>query len=318
VCVCPIQNAVRCRAPPAAAALQRCAVAGCCLLWLCAPAATSLCVSAISTRHAPARPPRDLEKKCASHTPTPQPCRRRAWAPYIQEGRLPSEHKLKDMVRLGVPPTLRPWVWMEASGAAAKRTACSPSYYTSMALAGEKESPHLKQIDQVGQGGEWELAEPVSLPCSLDNGQPSAAAAGKRAFGCVGSTLCCLHGAFEDSQRGSSFACDPCMSSGRMQVQPAPIVAACTSRCKAVAWLCLHTSTQPCSGQGGASLLPLHLAPAQDGKCAFPNHPWLQSEEGQTALRRVLAASSLHNPKVGYTRCAQGREGPAAALTPLR
>ncbi|KIY99590.1 TBC1 domain family member 2A [Monoraphidium neglectum] len=111
----------------------------------------------------------------------------RAWAPYIQEGRLPSEHKLKDMVRLGVPPTLRPWVWMEASGAAAKRAAFSPSYYTSMALAGEKESPHLKQIDQ-------------------------------------------------------------------------------------------------------------------DVKCAFPNHPWLQSEEGQTALRRVLAAFSLHNPKVGYTR----------------
>lgn len=41
---------------------------------------------------------------------------------------------------------------------------------------------------------------------------------------------------------------------------------------------------------------------AQDVKCAFPNHPWLQDAEGQAALRRVLAAFSMHNPKVGYTR----------------
>lgn len=53
------------------------------------------------------------------------------------------------MVRLGVPPTLRPWVWMEASGAAAKRAAASPNYFLGMAMAGEGGSPQLKQIDQV-------------------------------------------------------------------------------------------------------------------------------------------------------------------------
>lgn len=73
----------------------------------------------------------------------------RAWAPYVQEGRLPSEGKLKEMIRKGVPPTLRAWVWMEVSGASAKRASCSPNYYSTMAMAGESGSPHLKQIDQV-------------------------------------------------------------------------------------------------------------------------------------------------------------------------
>eukprot|EP00882_Tetradesmus_deserticola_P018086 GHRQ01019410.1.p1 GENE.GHRQ01019410.1~~GHRQ01019410.1.p1 ORF type:complete len:154 (-),score=33.76 GHRQ01019410.1:142-603(-) len=49
----------------------------------------------------------------------------------------------------GVPPTLRPWVWMEASGAAAKKAAVkSSNYFSNMALAGER-SPFLKDIDQV-------------------------------------------------------------------------------------------------------------------------------------------------------------------------
>jgi hypothetical protein len=49
----------------------------------------------------------------------------------------------------GVPPTLRPWVWMEASGAAAKKAAVkSSNYFSNMALAGER-SPFLKEIEQV-------------------------------------------------------------------------------------------------------------------------------------------------------------------------
>ncbi|KAI8476393.1 MAG: rab-GTPase-TBC domain-containing protein [Monoraphidium minutum] len=110
-----------------------------------------------------------------------------AWAPYVQAGRLPGDAKLKAMARAGVPPTLRAWVWMEASGAAARHAAVSPSYFGGMALAGEGASPHLKQIDQ-------------------------------------------------------------------------------------------------------------------DVRCAFPNHPWLRGAEGQAAARRVLAAFSMHNPRVGYTR----------------
>lgn len=52
----------------------------------------------------------------------------------------------------GVPPTLRPWVWMEVSGAAAKKAAVkSSNYFTNMALAGER-SPFLKEIDQVCGG----------------------------------------------------------------------------------------------------------------------------------------------------------------------
>ncbi|WIA29030.1 hypothetical protein OEZ86_011544 [Tetradesmus obliquus] len=109
------------------------------------------------------------------------------WVAFIGDNKLPPEGKLKDMIRKGVPPTLRPWVWMEVSGAAAKKAAVkSSNYFTNMALAGER-SPFLKEIDQ-------DIA---------------------------------------------------------------------------------HT---------------------------FPNHRWLHEADGQAALRRVLAAYSVHNEEVGYCR----------------
>lgn len=40
----------------------------------------------------------------------------------------------------------------------------------------------------------------------------------------------------------------------------------------------------------------------QDVVHTFGNHPWLQEADGQAALRRVLAAYSVHNPTVGYCR----------------
>ncbi|GIL48738.1 hypothetical protein Vafri_5180 [Volvox africanus] len=59
------------------------------------------------------------------------------WMPYIEKERLPTnEGKLKEMIRKGVPPTLRNWVWMEASGAKAKKTAHADSYYAIMVKAG--------------------------------------------------------------------------------------------------------------------------------------------------------------------------------------
>jgi len=38
--------------------------------------------------------------------------------------------------------------------------------------------------------------------------------------------------------------------------------------------------------------------PLQDCKGVFPSHPWLNSADGQTALKRVLSAYSIHNDKV--------------------
>lgn len=40
----------------------------------------------------------------------------------------------------------------------------------------------------------------------------------------------------------------------------------------------------------------------QDVPHTFANHPWLHEPDGQAALRRVLAAYSVHNPAVGYCR----------------
>eukprot|EP00879_Flechtneria_rotunda_P024099 GHRR01025541.1.p1 GENE.GHRR01025541.1~~GHRR01025541.1.p1 ORF type:complete len:165 (+),score=59.64 GHRR01025541.1:654-1148(+) len=108
------------------------------------------------------------------------------WLPYVEKLQLPPANKLKELVRKGVPPTLRSWVWMEVSGAAAKKAAVGSNYFSNMALAGDK-SPFLKHIDK-------------DIP---------------------------------------------------------------------------HT---------------------------FPSHPWLHESDGQAALRRVLAAYSVHNENVGYCR----------------
>lgn len=71
-----------------------------------------------------------------------------SWMPYIEKERLPnSESKTKDMIRKGVPPTLRSWVWMQTSGAAKKKATHAESYYQIMVKAGG-ESPHLKDIEQ--------------------------------------------------------------------------------------------------------------------------------------------------------------------------
>ena len=40
--------------------------------------------------------------------------------------------------------------------------------------------------------------------------------------------------------------------------------------------------------------------PRQDSKHTFPTHPWLSSEDGQAALKRVLSAYSMHNDKVSH------------------
>lgn len=45
--------------------------------------------------------------------------------------------------------------------------------------------------------------------------------------------------------------------------------------------------------------LPSTPHPLQDLPRTFPGHAWLQGPEGQAALRQVLVAFSVHNPKVG-------------------
>ncbi|EFJ51322.1 hypothetical protein VOLCADRAFT_120512 [Volvox carteri f. nagariensis] len=71
--------------------------------------------------------------------------------PYIEKERLPnSESKLKEMIRKGVPPTLRHWVWMEVSGARKKKASHAESYYSIMVKAGE-ESANKKDIEMDSQ-----------------------------------------------------------------------------------------------------------------------------------------------------------------------
>lgn len=58
--------------------------------------------------------------------------------------------ELKRLIRKGVPPDLRPSVWMSVSGAAKKSSTVPHSYYTDLSLAVEgKNTPATLQIDQV-------------------------------------------------------------------------------------------------------------------------------------------------------------------------
>ncbi|PNH09536.1 TBC1 domain family member 2A [Tetrabaena socialis] len=74
-----------------------------------------------------------------------------AWMAYIEKDRLPnSESKLKEMIRKGVPPTLRNWVWMETSGAKKSKAAHAEGYYNIMVTAGAT-SPYHKDIETDSQ-----------------------------------------------------------------------------------------------------------------------------------------------------------------------
>jgi hypothetical protein len=66
---------------------------------------------------------------------------------YIEKDRLPkSDDKIKAMIRSGVPPPCRPWIWMETSGAKAKKEAVAKNYYAVLVSAADKSSS-LKDIE---------------------------------------------------------------------------------------------------------------------------------------------------------------------------
>lgn len=156
-----------------------------------------------------------------------------AWMAYVQQQALPPDSKLKELIRKGVPPSLRPWVWAETSGAAKLKAAAPPSHYASMALAGEERSPWLKDIDQVRR----------------------------------------MH------TRAGDGDCNAVVFTAR-----------------ALAWGNADTRCRRCR-------VSVPSNRSQDITHTFPNHPWLHTPDGQAALRRVLAAYSMHNEAVGYCRC---------------
>jgi hypothetical protein len=142
------------------------------------------------------------------------------WLPSVHAGQLPPPARLKDLARRGVPPALRPLVWLQASGAEARRAAALPGKnYTDAAAAGEasKWLPHIEQV-----------RSQRNVPC-----------------------MCAL-----------------------------VFLTGLQKRLN-----CRHS----------------HLV-SQDVQQTFSAHPWLGQLEGQAALRRVLAAFSMHNPVIGYAR----------------
>eukprot|EP00803_Ostreobium_quekettii_P004128 evm.model.scf_281.14 EVM.evm.TU.scf_281.14 scf_281:100887-107408(+) len=70
------------------------------------------------------------------------------WRKYQERRRLPSDKKkLKAMVRKGVPPGMRAWVWTELSGAAERQHKLDQEYYRLMVERGHRATAVAKQIE---------------------------------------------------------------------------------------------------------------------------------------------------------------------------
>lgn len=89
------------------------------------------------------------------------------WMGYIEKDKLPSsESKLKEMIRKGVPPTCRTWVWFNTSTAQKKKAALANNYYQIMVTAGQN-SPCMPEIEQVQQkpSNACYASEQIIKPC---------------------------------------------------------------------------------------------------------------------------------------------------------
>eukprot|EP01024_Parvocaulis_polyphysoides_P016048 TRINITY_DN1710_c0_g1_i3.p1 TRINITY_DN1710_c0_g1~~TRINITY_DN1710_c0_g1_i3.p1 ORF type:complete len:362 (-),score=35.86 TRINITY_DN1710_c0_g1_i3:260-1345(-) len=72
--------------------------------------------------------------------------RRQEWETAWSLKRLPRPDIVKKMIRKGVPPEMRAWVWYEVSGAKQKQSQNSPRYYEEMVSKGESSSATKHQI----------------------------------------------------------------------------------------------------------------------------------------------------------------------------
>lgn len=72
---------------------------------------------------------------------------RERWAHWQPSGPLPPPEKLKKLCRNGIPPEIRPWVWMEISGASKRKSSHHASYYSAMSRLGRHESAYAHQIE---------------------------------------------------------------------------------------------------------------------------------------------------------------------------
>lgn len=68
------------------------------------------------------------------------------WAKIDATKKLPPQAALKRLCRKGIPVKLRPWVWLDVSGASTRRAQHPDNYYQNMVVAGQRSS-FLRQVD---------------------------------------------------------------------------------------------------------------------------------------------------------------------------
>ena len=105
----------------------------------------------------------------------------KSWAKYVEKHKLPSGSTLKRLVREGIPPQLRSWVWMETSGAREMRAAQTPSYYSNL-LRAQALSKSTAQVELVG----WWVGGMATRLCGDWGGACGAAGAGAGGAGASG------------------------------------------------------------------------------------------------------------------------------------
>ena len=196
----------------------------------------------------------------------------------------------------GIPPTCRTWVWMETSGAGRKKAGVASNYYQIMVAAGDKSSC-LAEIQEVREhrGESTYRAAPFSL-CPSQGGR---AHTGLHPSPSVPHLI--------PSPRIVPYSPPPPPPiPGLSAYFPLALMCASPPQHRTA---CAPTPSSPAAIHSPfriglrAHLSPpspaaLHPSSSQDCAHTFPAHPWLASEDGQAALKRVLAAYSMHNDKV--------------------
>lgn len=228
------------------------------------------------------------------------------WAKYAEKRQLPVlDIKKKGLCRGGVPPKLRSWVWPEVSGAKKLRVENPPNYYSNLVKAATL-SRYASQVELVrrvtglGYGARRVITHPVAkTTASTCTNLPLSGTADAHEGDAAAS-----RGEWLREHPRSSSPYVSCAKNALLCGSAIPGAPVLYPRCPLDQHAVPTVSRAVC------------VRALQDLPRTFPGHAYINSADGQGAMRRILTSYSVHNPHVGY--CQVGRHNPARGLVPLR
>ena len=170
----------------------------------------------------------------------------------------------------GMPPALRPWLWLHYSGAAAMAEAAGEGYYERLL------SPTRSEAHSDGE------AEATSGPAPAPAPVPAAAPAP----------------APTPTPAESGWWASAESWRRRWLLGIEPTAASASDATAAAAAAAAAAAKEEMEEKDAAVLRQIEL----DLPRTFPEHAFFASEAGQDSLRRVLVAHARHHPVLGYTQ----------------